>query len=143
MGKVSKTDVGLLLLRLGFASLLIGFHGWTRLHRAAGFVFFGEPWTFVSLVERLGFPLPSVFAVLSALSESVGALMVAVGLFTRSTSAAIALNMTVALMNEASKGDPLELPGLYFLGAVVILVLGPGLVSVDRRRVSRGLVRAV
>ena len=95
-------------------------------------MFFGEPWTFVSLVGSLGFPLPSVFAVLSALSESVGAVLVGVGFFTRSAAAVIALNMAVAFINEASKGDPLELPGLYLLGAVVILLLGPGRLSVDR-----------
>jgi len=123
--------VGLLILRLGFASLLIGFHGWTRLGRAIGYVFYGQPWTFVSLVERLGFPMPAVFAVLSAAAESVGALLVAFGLFTRWGAALIAINMAVALFNEASKGDPLELPALYFLGAVSILLLGPGSWSLD------------
>lgn len=123
--------VGLLILRLGFASLLIGFHGWTRLGRAIGYVFYGQPWTFVDLVGRLGFPMPAVFAVLSATAESAGALLVAIGLFTRWGAALIAINMVVALFNEASKGDPLELPALYFLGAIAILLLGPGPWSLD------------
>ena len=123
--------LGLLILRLGFASLLLGFHGWTRLGRAIGYVFYGQPWTFVDLVGRLGFPMPAVFAVLSATAESVGAVLVAVGLFTRWGAALIAINMAVALFNEAAKGDPLELPALYLLGAVVILLLGPGRWSLD------------
>ena len=123
--------LGLLVLRLGVASLLLGFHGWTRLGRAIGYVFYEQPWTFVDLVERLGFPMPAVFAVLSATAESVGALLVAVGLFTRWASALIAINMAIALFNEASKGDPLELPALYLLGAVAILLLGPGAWSLD------------
>jgi putative oxidoreductase len=134
MGRVSKSDVGLLLLRLGIAALLIGFHGWTRLHRAFDFLFHGQPWTFVGLVERLGFPVPAMFAVLSALAESVGVLFVAAGFFTRWASALVAINMAVALLNELMKGDPIELPALYLLGAVVVLVLGPGRFSVDGRR---------
>ena len=50
MTRYSGTDWGLLLLRLGFAALLIGLHGWTRLLRAYNFVVHGQPWTFVDLV---------------------------------------------------------------------------------------------
>jgi putative oxidoreductase len=133
MGRVSTSDVGLLAMRLGYAALLIGFHGWGKFHRAFDYVFFGQPWTFVALVARLGFPLPSMFAVLSALAESLAVLFVGVGLFTRWAAGIIAINMTVAFLNELFKGDPIELPALYLLGALVILVLGPGRVSLDSR----------
>jgi putative oxidoreductase len=134
------TDLGLLLLRLGVASLLIGFHGWARLHRAAHYVFFGDPWTFVNLVGRLGFPLPPVFAVASAMAESIGATFMALGFWTRWAAAILAFNMAVALANEGFKGDPIELPALYFIGALAIAILGPGALSVDgwrRRRRER------
>jgi len=130
----SKSDIGLLVLRLGFALLLIGFHGWARFHRAYDYVVLGQPWTFVALVERLHFPFPSVFAVLSALSESVGVAFVGVGLFTRWAAAIVVVNMAVAFTNEWSKGDPIELPALYLLGALVILILGPGRISLDGYR---------
>lgn len=134
MSGVSRSDIGLLVMRLGYAALLVGFHGWARFHRAFDFVVHGTPWTFVGLVGRLHFPFPAVFAVLSAMSESVGVLFVAAGFFTRWAAVIVAFNMAVALTNELLKGDPIELPGLYFLGALVILILGPGRLSLDGRR---------
>ena len=94
----------------------------------------GQAWTFVGLVERLGFPFPSFFAVMSALSESIAVAMIALGLFTRPAAAIVAINMSVATYNEAAKGDPFELPALYLLGGVVLLVTGPGAFSLDSRR---------
>lgn len=143
MSRPNATDLGLLVLRLGCASLLIGFHGWARLHRAAQYVFFGEPWTFVNLVGRLGFPLPSAFAVASAMAESIAATCMAIGLWTRWAAAIVAFNMAVALANEASKGDPIELPALYFAGALAIAILGAGGLSVDGwRSASAGPVNS-
>jgi putative oxidoreductase len=133
MSRVSTADIGLLLLRLGFAGLMIGFHGWARLHRATSYMFFGEPWTFVALVGRLGFPFPGFFAVLSALSESIGALFVGAGLFTRYAAGVVAFNMAVALTNELMKGDPIELPALYLMIAITIAVLGPGRLSIRQK----------
>jgi putative oxidoreductase len=136
MRRYSEIDLGLLLLRLGFAGLLISFHGWTRLLRAFNLVVHHQAWTFVGVVQRLGFPYPSVFAVLSALSESVAVVFVAAGLYTRPATLVIAFNMTVALYNEASKGDPFELPALYLLAAIVLFLTGPGRISIEAPKSS-------
>jgi putative oxidoreductase len=130
MARYSSVDWGLLLLRLGFTALLVALHGWARLIRAFNFVVHGTAWTFVGLVERLGFPYPSVFAVLSALSESVAVVFVALGLFTRPAAAIVAFNMAVAFYNEAGKGDPYELPALYLLMALVLVIAGPGRLAI-------------
>jgi len=106
--------------------LLLWFHGSARFIRAFHYAVQGEAWTFVAVVERLGFPMPGVFAVLSALSESVGAVLLGLGIVPRLASAIIAFNMAVAVFNEAGKGDPWELPALYLLGAVVLTMTGPG-----------------
>jgi putative oxidoreductase len=141
MMRYSGSDWGLLLLRLGFAALLIGLHGWTRLGRAFNFVVHGTPWTFVDLVGRLGFPFPGAFAVFSALSESVAVTLIAVGLFTRPAAAIVAFNMGVAFYNEAGKGDPFELPALYLLIALVLVVTGPGALAAEPQRRRAGLRR--
>ena len=126
MTRYSEVDWGLLLLRLGFAALLIGLHGWTTLIPAFNFIMSHDPaWTFVGVVQRLGFPFPAAFAVLSALSESVAVALIALGLFTRPAAAVVAFNLAVALYNEASKGDPFELQALYLVMALALLVAGP------------------
>jgi uncharacterized membrane protein YphA (DoxX/SURF4 family) len=126
MARESRSDWGLLVLRLGYVSLLIWFHGWVRFFHAYHYAIQGQAWTFVGVVERLGFPRPGVFAVLSALSESVGAVLLGLGIVPRLASAIIAFNMAVAVYSEAGKGDPWELPALYLLGAVVLTITGPG-----------------
>jgi putative oxidoreductase len=128
------SDLGLLFLRVGYAACLIGFHGWARFLRAFNLVVHGTPWPFVNLVARLGFPYPTVFAVLSALAESVAALMVALGIYTRVAAAIIVINMAVAFDNEASQwttGGTPEMPGLYLVVAIALVMLGGGGFAVD------------
>jgi len=133
MIRSSGTDWGLLLLRLGFAAMLVGLHGWTRLLRAFHYTVHGQAWTFVGVVERLGFPVPGLFAVLSAMSESIAVVFVVLGIYTRPAAAVIAFNMAVATYNEASKADPWELPALYLLSALVMVLTGSGGLSLSAR----------
>src|SRR5262245_12587825 len=136
MARTSRTDWGLLVLRLGYVSLLLWFHGWARFFRASHYAVQGEAWTFVAVVARLGFPAPGVFAVLSAMSESIGAVLLGLGIVPRIASAIIAVNMAVAVYNEAGKGDPWELPALYLLGAVALTITGPGAMTLGRGGVT-------
>ena len=134
MARDGKHDVGLLFLRVSYAGMLIGFHGWARFFRAFNYAVHHQPWTFVALVQRLGFPIPGVFAVLSALAESIGALCIGLGFFTRWAALIVAINMSVAFYNEAAKwsnGGTPELPGLYLIGALVIIILGGGRYGID------------
>jgi uncharacterized membrane protein YphA (DoxX/SURF4 family) len=133
-GGTRATDVALLVLRIGFAALLIGLHGWGRSMRAWNYLVHGQPWTFVDLVGRIGFPFPAVFAILSVAAESIGALLIIPGFLTRFAAFAVVFNFAVAVYSESSKGDPFELPGLYLLCAVTILIAGAGRLSIDGRR---------
>jgi len=75
------------------------------------------------------------FGLFASLSESIFALMVAAGLFTRSAAACVAATMIFAMMLHIDKGDafgkvshPLELAIVF----IVIALMGPGRLSIDR-----------
>lgn len=128
---MQRIDLGLLLLRVGFGTVLAALHGASRLASAFGHHFGNEPWSFVSYVERMGFPFPGAFAAASALSESVAVALVIAGMFTRTASLLIAGNFTVATISEAAQGDPYELPALYLFWAAVLMMTGPGRYSLE------------
>ena len=128
-------DLGLLFLRVGIGSMLLGVHGWARLVKAFSYLFLGQPWTFIGLVQRMGFPVPVVFAVASALAESVGAVLLIVGLGTRWAALAIGINLAVAVGLELSKHSAaVELPSVYLIAVVAIAIAGAGGYSLDARR---------
>ena len=56
------------------------------------------------------------------------------GFWGRWAAAIVAINMGVAFYNEAAKGDPFELPGLYLLCALVLTVTGPGALAIGRQK---------
>jgi putative oxidoreductase len=126
-----RIDIGLLVLRLGIATAMFALHGWARLIRAFNYSVFGADWPFVDLVAGLGFPAAGLFAVASALSESIGALLVGIGLFTRLAAGTLVMDMIVALYNEIAGGDPIELPALYLIASVAVVIAGPGGYSAD------------
>ena len=140
--------LGLLLLRLAGVYLALG-HGWGKLSGLAS----GGSERFVATLGQLGFPAPVVFAWLAALSETVGGLLVALGLFTRVAAAFAAITVGVAtfvrhhaleqwwsalrgqeLSEETRRawGSP-EMAFLFFLIMSALVVLGAGRWSLDAR----------
>lgn len=117
-------DVALLVLRVA-AGIGLFTHGRMKLP---------PPERFVGMVGGLGFPLPELFAWCAALAESVGALLLAVGLLTRPAGAAIAVTMGVAFFG-AHRNDAFsvkELAMLYGVIGLAFLLLGAGRLSLDR-----------
>jgi putative oxidoreductase len=128
-------DLGLLFLRIGVGGMLLGLHGWARLVAASGYLFLGQKWAFVGLVQHVGFPMPAGFAVASALAESLGAALLIVGLGTRWAALMVAFNMAVAVGLQFSKGSSaMELPGVYLVSLVALALAGAGKFSLDARR---------
>lgn len=122
-----STDVGLLLLRLWFGSVLALSHGYGKIL---------DPGRVVRSVEKAGFPLPEVLGPFAALSEFVGGLFLAIGLFTRPAALSVLGTMLGAAF-VVHAGDPFskkEFALAYAVAALAVLVAGPGKYSVDARR---------
>lgn len=137
---VRMRDVGLLLLRV-FAGLALALaHGWGKLPPSE---------RFMAGVAEMGFPFAPVFAWAAGLSETVGGLLIALGLLTRPAAALVLVTMVVAAFVRQA-GDPFlerELALLYGFVAMQFLLSGPGRLSLDalvrRRRAEQAVAPAL
>lgn len=149
--RTTATDYALLILRISGLFLAI-MHGWGKIYAlstgAEGFI---------DGVARMGFPFPVVFAWAAALSEFLGGLLVAAGLFTRGAAFFAACTMATAAFvrhravmhllawvglaspgEEALRqaGDP-ERALLFLLIMVALIILGGGRLSLEHRLAHR------
>jgi putative oxidoreductase len=111
-----------LFLRLGMAYVFVR-HGLMKVHMGvAGTAgFFGH----------LGIPLPTVFAAVVITVETVGAVCLALGLLTRFWALCMVVDMVVAIWRAVLPRAP-ELELLLLVGALALLSLGGGPLSIDR-----------
>ena len=118
---------------LGLAALRV-FAG-LSLSLSHGLLKFPPPEGFVANVATLGFPAPVAFAWMSAITETVGGLLLAAGLGTRPVALAIIGNMAVAgfLRHAADAYEAKELAFLFLAVAVAFVALGGGRFALDRR----------
>lgn len=120
----TSADAGLLCLRV-FAGLSLALaHGLGKLPPSE---------RFLAGVVEMGFPLPWLFAWAAGLSESLGGLLLALGLLTRPSAFFILATMSVAAFVRQA-GDPFlerELAFLYAVVAIHFLLTGPGRLSLD------------
>ncbi len=86
-------------------------------------------------VEVIGLPFPMFFSYLAALTETIGAPLVAIGLFTRPAALGLLGTMSVALYHHVLVSgfniSYLELASIYAVCFLCILVNGAGLFSTD------------
>lgn len=88
---------------------------------------------FVGFVGKLGFPAPSLFAWAAALSEFLGGILLAIGLFTRPAAFFVLFTMGVAAF-KVHAADPYlkkELAFLYGVIALAFTLVGAGRLSID------------
>jgi putative oxidoreductase len=125
---VRLEDAGKLLLRVAVAFLVL-LHGVDKLSTGPGFV--------VTMLQHAG--LPGGFGYLVYIGEVLAPLLMIFGIGTRAAAAIVSFNMLMAFalvlmgslftLNKQG-GWALELQGLYLFGALAVMLLGAGRMSV-------------
>lgn len=131
------SDWGLLILRLGVGIIML-VHGWPKLNPnspmkgTAGFT---------AGLEQMGVPLPTFFAWVVALLETVGAVLLILGLGTRILAIGFAIDMLVAIVRArrpmgasfgpSQSGIGWEFEFMLLAAALALLFTGAGSIALD------------
>lgn len=128
----TKKDLGLLILRVVIGLTMLIFHGLPKL--------MGGPanWKKIGLsMGNLGIDFfPTVWGFSASIVESLCALFIILGLWTRPNSILLAFTMLIAVISHIIAGDGLkaashamELMAVF----IALFLMGPGKFSVDKR----------
>ncbi|HNW90653.1 MAG TPA: DoxX family protein [Bacteroidales bacterium] len=125
----SATDIGLLILRIGIGIMFI-LHGLPKLSGGT------ETWNFLgSQMSVVGITFAPVFwGFMAALSESLGGLLLLLGLFTRPAALLMLFTMLIATLMHFTNGDGIKGAshamemGIVFLS---VIFTGAGHYSLD------------
>jgi putative oxidoreductase len=128
-GKCSCRDCGLLILRLLPAYFLVFNHGWGKITSPEKWDWLGSTITkyFFGFID---FANP-FFGFLAAFSESICAVLVLIGLFTRYAALLTSITMFVAAMHHLTTTGSPESALVYFSVFMAVVCLGPGKYSID------------
>ena len=118
-------DFGLLVGRLGFGLMLAFAHGVGKMPPSEGLA---------GMIGGMGFPAPMIFAWCLALTELIGALLIAIGLFTRPAALAVLVAMAVAafIKHGPDAFEVKELALVYMCFGLIYLFTGAGKYAFDR-----------
>lgn len=123
--KKVNADTGLLVLRLGAGLFMAIGHGLGKMPPSEGLI---------KSTADMGFPMPALFAWSAALSEFIGGLLIALGLFTRPAAFFWICTMgTAAFIRHAE--DPFstkEKALLYLTVGLCLALMGGGKFSLSK-----------
>tara|TARA_B100001057_G_scaffold201414_1_gene202175 strand:+ start:610 stop:1023 length:414 start_codon:yes stop_codon:yes gene_type:complete len=119
---IARISTGTLMFYLhGLGKITSGYDRWERL---------GKTITDVIGVDSMAIPL----GLMASISESILAIFILVGLYTRTSTFFLGFTMMVAfnkhLFSEGLKSGEMAL--LYLILCIIIFLLGPGKYSIDR-----------
>ncbi|RYY36643.1 MAG: DoxX family protein [Sphingobacteriaceae bacterium] len=124
-------DFGLLLTRIGLGAMFI-WHGYPKITGGP------EMWTQLGgAMQNFGITFwPTVWGFLAALTESLGGVLILLGLAFRPACIFLTLNLVVAAAMHLNKGEGLQGAAHAIEVAFVfagLLFVGPGKYSVDKK----------
>ena len=118
----------LLILRMFTGIMMIYKHGWSKIISGK------ERWNGLgtALTDFIGLDsMATFFGFMAAFSESIGMIMVVIGMFTRPAAFLLLFTMLIASINHIVDGKFPELAMIYFVIMLVISISGPGKFSLD------------
>jgi uncharacterized membrane protein YphA (DoxX/SURF4 family) len=141
---ISMLDLGLLVLRS--AGLLLAFtFGFQKIGWYISAFHSGKPFSSIGLaplIAHVSFPAPVILALWITLNESIGALFIGCGVFTRVFAASAALGMAGALYTSVRLGEDWLRAALYLIVFTALSLTGAGKLSIDRMLYLRKLNRS-
>ena len=119
---IARISTGTLMFYLhGFGKITSGYDRWERL---------GKTVTDIIGIDSMAIPL----GLLASISESILAIFILIGFYTRTSTFFLGFTMMVAfnkhLFSEGLKSGEMAL--LYLILCIIIFLLGPGRYSIDR-----------
>lgn len=112
-------------MRLAVGGVMLN-HGIAKYHNGVSGV--------AGFLHGIGLPFSSLFAVYLIVVETVGAVCVILGIFTRAWATAMAVNMVFAIaLAILPHGGKFELEALLLAGSVTLMALGDGPLSIAVR----------
>lgn len=130
--RTHKRDLGILLIRISIGLSMFIFHGLPKLMKGP------EVWEKIGAsMSNVGITFFSSFWGFTAtMVETVGAVLIVLGLFTKPTSLLLAFTMLIATISHLAKGDtfsqashPIELMFIF----IALYFLGAGKYSIDKK----------
>jgi putative oxidoreductase len=122
-----------LVVRVAAGALMAWYHGVHKVVEAIAYFRDGTPWKLVDEIAELGLPLAVPNAVIATVVQTVGGVLVCIGLFTRPAAALVAGSLAVAVYQNLHAGRDPQLTLLYLAAFVAIALAGAGRWSVDAR----------
>ena len=127
----SYTNTALLLGRAATGFLMVKLHGWSKLMAGT------DRWEGLGskLAQTIGLDFMSIpLGFMASFAESIAAILLILGLTTRPAAFLIAFTMMIASIKKLEGGlKAAELPLLFLLLSLIILLCGAGKYSLDHR----------